>query len=144
MTQATSLADNLKFAFNTTSGIPHNNLDYSKKTGSDQQNNIAQIGTLVLEWTRLSDLTGKRVYANLTQKAESYLLNTSPTSTEPFPGLITSWYDITTGQGIGANGGWGPLDDSYYEYLLKMYIYDPVKYAQYGEKYEPMSPYNFS
>ncbi|KAF8431389.1 glycoside hydrolase [Terfezia claveryi] len=135
LTQATSLADNLKFAFNTASGIPHNDLDYSEKTGTGQQNNIAQIGTLVLEWTRLSDLTGNRVYADLTQKAESYLLNTSPASTEPFPGLITTWYDVSTGQGIGANGGWGGLDDSYYEYLLKMYIYDPVMYAQYGEKW---------
>lgn len=88
----------------------------------------------MLEWTRLSDLTGNPLFANLTQRAENYLLNTTPTSSEPFPGLITTWYDVTTGQGIGSNGGWGALDDSYYEYLLKMYIYDPVKYAKYGQK----------
>ena len=132
--QAISLANNLKFAFNTASGIPHNDLDYRSKTSQDRYNNIAQIGTLVLEWTRLTDLTGDPTYANLTQKAENYLLNTRPASTEPFPGLITTRYDIETGEGMGTNGGWGSLNDSYYEYLLKMYIYDPVKYAMYGQK----------
>lgn len=133
LTQAISLADNLNFAFNTTSGIPHNDLAYQNKSGLDTENNIAQIGTLVLEWTRLSDLSGNRIYANLTQRAEEYLLNTSPSSAEPFPGLITTRYDLETGQGIGTSGGWGALSDSYYEYLLKMYIYDQVKYAHYGE-----------
>lgn len=133
LTQAISLADNLKFAFDTTTGIPHNSLNYINKTGTDTLNNIAQIGTLVLEWTRLSDMSGDGTYANLTQRAEEYLLNPSPSSAEPFPGLITTWFDLETGQGEGTNGGWGALSDSYYEYLLKMYIYDPVKYAHYGE-----------
>lgn len=88
----------------------------------------------MLEWTRLTDLTGDLSYANLTQRAQSYLLNVRPASAEPFPGLITTWYNISTGEGIGTNGGWGAPDDSYYEYLLKMYIYDPVKYAAYGQK----------
>lgn len=134
MRQAIRLADNLEFAFDTTSGIPHNDLDYQNKTGTDIWNGIAQIGTLVLEWTRLSDLSGDQTYAMLTQRAEEYLLNTFPSSAEPFPGLITELYDLETGQGIGTDGGWGAGSDSYYEYLLKMYIYDPVKYAHYGKE----------
>ena len=133
LTQAISLADNLKFAFNTTSGIPHNDLHYRDKLGTDTKNSIAQFGSLVLEWTRLSDLSGDRIYAELTQRAEEYLLNTSPSSAEPFPGLITTFFDLETGQGVGTNGGWGAFSDSYYEYLLKMHIYDPVKYAHFGK-----------
>ena len=134
LSQAIILADGLADAFNTSSGIPSNGFNYATKEKLDTMNNIAQIGTLVLEWTRLSDLTGNPLYAKLSQKAESYLLNSQPASTEIWPGLITTWYDLTTGLGQDYNGGWGAFDDSYYEYLLKMYIYDPVKYAVYGQE----------
>jgi mannosyl-oligosaccharide alpha-1,2-mannosidase len=72
LTQSKRLADNLKFAFDTPTGIPSNNLYIENKTtDGSTTNGLATIGTLVLEWTHLSDLTGDPEYAELSQKGES-------------------------------------------------------------------------
>ena len=98
-------------------------------------NNIAQFGTLVLEWTHLSDLTSNPIYAKLSQKAETYILSPKPATSEPFPGLVGSNVDINTGLFIDASGGWQGGDDSFYEYLIKMYIYDPSRFASYKDRW---------
>jgi len=77
--QAERLANALSYAFDTPAGIPHGNLYLNNRTTDGLTSNVlADIGTLVLEWTRLSDLTGNQTYARLAQKAESYLLNPKP------------------------------------------------------------------
>lgn len=120
--QATRLADNLAFAFDTPTGIPSNNLYIGGTTDGSPSNGLATIGTLVLEWTHLSDLTGNQTYAELTQKGESYLLNPQPATSEPFPGLVGSNVNINTGLFEDALGGWVGGDDSFYEYLIKVRI----------------------
>ncbi|CAN8097644.1 unnamed protein product [Discula destructiva] len=135
LTQAQSVADTLKYAFDTPTGIPYNGLFINNRTTDGGViNNIAQIGTLVLEWTRLSDLTGNPEYAGLVEKAESYLLAPqNPELGEPFPGLIGQVLNITTGNFTSGFGGWIGGVDSYYEYLLKMYVYDPQRFASYKD-----------
>ena len=137
LTQSVSLADTLKFAFDTDTGIPYNDLDIESQTTTDSaaQNGLATIGTLVLEWTRLSDLTNDTTYANLTQRGESYLLSPQPAWAEPFPGLVGTNVNITSGDFLDASGGWIGGDDSFYEYLLKMYVYDPSRFAQYRDRW---------
>ncbi|KAK8043931.1 glycoside hydrolase family 47 protein [Apiospora phragmitis] len=111
LSQAKTLADTLKFAFNTTSGIPVGSLFIENRTSSDaakmadgtQTAGLAEMGTLVLEWQHLSDLTG-----------------------DPH---------VETGEILDQYGGWVSGNDSAYEYLVKMYVYDPEKYAQYGERF---------
>ena len=77
--QSQNLANNLSYAFETLTGIPSNNLYINNRsTDGSATNGLATIGTLVLEWTRLSDLTGNETYGQLAQKGESYLLNPSP------------------------------------------------------------------
>jgi mannosyl-oligosaccharide alpha-1,2-mannosidase len=89
-----------------------------------------------MEWTRLSDLTGDPEYANLAQRAESYLLKPTPPTAEPFPGLVGTNINIATGQFADNRGGWNGGDDSFYEYLIKMYVYNPVQYAAYRDRWE--------
>jgi len=135
--QAVHLADNLKVAFDTPSGVPDNSLHFGppRKLGSDT-NSIATIGTLVLEWTRLSDITGNPVYGKLAQRAETYLLSPRPQLIgEPFPGLLGTSVKIATGEFVDSRGGWGAADDSFYEYLIKMYLYDPVRFADYKRRW---------
>jgi mannosyl-oligosaccharide alpha-1,2-mannosidase len=92
------------------------------------------MGTLVLEWTRLSDLTGNQTYAELAQLCEAYLLN--PTGApEAFPGLPGSSISTETGEFLNSNGGWSGGTDSFYEYLIKMYLYDPDEFASYKERW---------
>lgn len=89
----------------------------------------------MLEWTRLSDLTGNTTYAQLSQKGESYLLNPQPASGQPFPGLVGTTINTQTGQFEDAQGGWQGGDDSFYEYLIKMYVYDSSRFGNYKDRW---------
>ncbi len=134
--QAKSLADTLSIAFDTKSGVPEGNimLNPKPKLVNSGRNSLAGMGTLVLEWTRLSDLTGDPKYAKLAQKAESYLIK--PTgSPEAFPGLVGSSISTDTGEFVNSRGGWGGGSDSFYEYLIKMYLYDPKQFASYKDRW---------
>lgn len=84
--------------------------------------------------TRLSDLTKDPEYGDLAQKAQSYLLNPKPDTAEPFPGLLGSKVDVNTGLFQDGSVSWGGGSDSYYEYLIKMYVYDANRFGQYKEK----------
>lgn len=134
--QAERLANNLAFAFDTPTGIPSNNLIFNpQETDGSTTNGIATIGTLVLEWVHLSDLSGNKTYGELAEKGESYLLAPKPASSEPWPGLIGTNVDINTGLFQDASGGWVGGDDSFYEYLLKMYAYDSTRYGHYKDRW---------
>lgn len=136
LAQSKKLADVLKFAFDTPSGVPHNDINITSK-GNDgsKTNGLAVTGTLALEWTRLSDLTGDQEYAKLSQKAQSYLLNPQPSSAEPFPGLVGSHIDISNGKFTDGHVSWNGGDDSFYEYLIKMYVYDPKRFKSYKDRW---------
>lgn len=134
--QAKTLADSLSVAFNTTSGVPDPTvfLNPEPRNSGSGRNNIAEIGTLVLEWTRLSDLTGDDKYAKLVQKAENYLLH--PTgSPEAWPGLVGTFVGTDDGKFQDSNGGWSAYTDSFYEYLIKMYLYDSEAFGKYKERW---------
>ena len=138
--QATTLADTVKFAFNTTTGIPAGNLFLNNHTFADQElmangertAGLAELGTLVLEWQHLSDLTGDPQYSELAQKAESYFLNPS---SEVWPGLTGGNFSVETGKILDQYGGWTSGNDSAYEYLIKMYVYDPDRYEIYAKRF---------
>jgi mannosyl-oligosaccharide alpha-1,2-mannosidase len=134
--QSERLANNLAFAFDTPTGIPSNNLYFSPQgTDGSTTNGLATIGTLVLEWTHLSDLTGNKTYGELAQKGEAYLLAPKPALSEPWPGLVGTNVDIDTGLFQDASGGWVGGDDSFYEYLIKMYVYDSSKFSGYKDRW---------
>ncbi|KUJ20463.1 glycoside hydrolase [Mollisia scopiformis] len=133
--QAERLANNLAYAFDTPTGIPSNNLNFPNGTDGSTTNGLATIGSLVLEWTHLSDLTGNPLYGELAQKGESYLLNPKPASSEPWPGLVGTNVNLTTGLFVDASGGWVGGDDSFYEYLIKMYVYDSTRFANYRDRW---------
>ncbi|KAI1102889.1 glycoside hydrolase family 47 protein [Jackrogersella minutella] len=137
--QAIALADILSVTFDTPSGVPINTLLYSSDgyhVGSDTTNGIATIGTLVLEWTHLSDITGDDKYATLSQKGEEYLLNVrNPDVGEPYPGLLGTDVNIADGTFADSSGGWNGGTDSFYEYLIKMYVYDQDRFGAYKDRW---------
>lgn len=132
-----SLGENLKFAFDTPTGISDNLVFLNPpRLANSTDNGVATIGTLVLEWTRLSDLTGDAVYGELAQRGESYLINPrNPKLAEPFPGLLGSDVSIANGSFLDSQGGWTGGTDSYYEYLIKMYLYDPERFSTYKDRW---------
>lgn len=139
--QAQTLGDNLIIAFKTSPiGIPLNILDFdTKKTSPETVDSntwvtTAQVGTLILEWTRLSDLTNDPKYGRYAARAEKYLLYPTP---EPlWPGLIPNQLSAATGKFVVKNGGWGAGADSGFEYLLKMAIYSPDRFKLYGDRWK--------
>ncbi|KAF2667670.1 glycoside hydrolase family 47 protein [Microthyrium microscopicum] len=134
--QAKNLADDLSFAFNTPTGIPSNTLILAEQSlGGDTTNGLATIGTLVLEWVHLSDLLGDKKYGALAEKAESYLLKPKPGIGEPFPGLLGTNVYLANGSFADSFGGWVGGDDSYYEYLIKMWAYDSSRFGLYKDRW---------
>jgi mannosyl-oligosaccharide alpha-1,2-mannosidase len=140
LSQCKTLADTLKFAFDTPSGIPVNNIFPNNRTFSNRGRmadgtrtaGLAELGTLVLEWQHLSDLTGDPEYGELAQKAQSYWFNPS---SEVWPGLTGGNFSVETGEIIDEYGGWMSGNDSAYEYLIKMYVYDPERYENYSKRF---------
>lgn len=138
--QAVNLAEQLSIAFDTPSGVPVNDLIFNGPDGPVKAdvntNGIATIGTLILEWTRLSDLTGDDKYANLVRAAEEPLLHVkNPEVGEPYPGLIGTDVYVADGTFADGRGGWNGGTDSFYEYLIKMYIYDPERYGVFKDRW---------
>lgn len=136
LTQSINLANNLSYAFETPSGVPWNILTFNNRSNDGTDNGLATVGTLILEWVRLADLSRNKTYATIVEKAESYLLNPSPVSAEPFPGLLGMTISPLNGTFLdNGPGGWIGGADSFYEYLLKMYIYSPSRYAHLRDRW---------
>ncbi|KAG9761562.1 alpha-1,2-mannosidase, partial [Aureobasidium melanogenum] len=134
--QMVALGDVLSCAFDSPSGVPHDWVDPALcQSDKGTQNTIAGAGTMILEFARLSDITGNRKYANLAERAEDYLLKPQPASGEPYPGLLGSFINVGNGEIIGSQGSWGALADSFYEYLLKAYLYNSDLYRLYLERW---------
>ncbi|KAK5693084.1 hypothetical protein LTR97_010560 [Elasticomyces elasticus] len=133
--QMVRLGDILACAFDTPSGVPHDWVDPVTCLSDDgTQSTVASVGTVVLEFGRLSDVTGDKRYAALAHRAEDYLLRPNP-SGEPYPGLLGSFVSVATGEIVDATGSWGSSSDSYYEYLLKAYIYNSELYGTYLDRW---------
>jgi mannosyl-oligosaccharide alpha-1,2-mannosidase len=58
-----------------------------------------------------------------------------PKKLEPLPGLVGTKIDVKTGLFADQSGGWGGSCDSFYEYLIKMYAYDPSTFAIYKDRW---------
>lgn len=120
----------MKPAFDTPTGIPRKKISLKRELTADVSINTASsIGTLVLEWTRLSDITGDKQYAAIVDKAMYYVLHPKPKYTEPYPGIVGTWVNVDRGEFTDAWGSWGGGGDSFYEYLIKMYVYDPARFG---------------
>ncbi|KAF7305092.1 alpha-1,2-Mannosidase [Mycena kentingensis (nom. inval.)] len=116
LAQAKTLGDKLAYAWVGDNDIPFGFLDFNTNTPVIAISNIAEAGTLALEFTTLSKHTGNATYAQLAQKALSHIAGL-PT---PFPGLAVQGIDPANGQFIGGFVTWGGGADSYFEYLLKL------------------------
>ncbi|KAL2211239.1 1,2-a-D-mannosidase [Sarocladium strictum] len=134
--KAVTLADRLSIAFDTPSGVPDDEVIFNPKPHrlGNRDSSITCIGTLVLEWTRLSDLTGNTTYAALAQRAQNHLLRPKYNGFK-FPGLLGTYVRLTDGEFEDYQAGWGGGSDSYYEYLIKMFAYDPVAFAEYRDNW---------
>lgn len=79
-------------------------------------------------------MTGNVTYAALAQRAQAHLIRPKPEGFR-LPGLVGTYVRLDTGHFGDYQAGWGGGSDSYYEYLIKMYAYDPVSFAEYKDSW---------
>jgi mannosyl-oligosaccharide alpha-1,2-mannosidase len=134
LTAAKTISDHLKPMFNSPSGVPYSNINFTTEEYSNcdpiepcnaTEVDTAVTGTLILEWYRLSDLTNDSSYRELAQRCEANLI--SPDQTLIYPNIVGSGLDINTGKYVDFAGGWEGGIDSFYEYLIKTYVYAPTE-----------------
>lgn len=125
-------------AFATTSGLPA--MYFSLKTGKPLTSSalLASVGTLQLEFQYLSDLTGDRRYSDAALGVYNLLPKTDT------KGLYPKYLDVTAGLLLlikfegkfitPPSYGIGPDADSFYEYLLKLWISTGI--PKYREMYD--------
>ncbi len=111
---AEDLAKRLLPAFATSTGIPYRYIHLQTGKTRDGINNPAETGTLMMEFGKLSKLTGNPVYYNSARKAILAVFERrSPI------GLVGERIDVQTGKWTGTQSHISGLIDSYYEYLFK-------------------------
>jgi len=118
LSKAKEVTDKLAFAWSGTRSnpdIPYGYLDFATNKVVDRTANIAEAGTLVLEWETLTKYTGNSTYRTLTERALKHIA----TLPAPLPGLAAQGINPKTGAFIGGYVTWSGGSDSYFEYLIK-------------------------
>ena len=118
------LADRLLPAFGTPSGLPVNRVDLQhgltdlKRSVSPKYGtvNIAEAGSVQLEFRDLSRVTGNSKY----QEAADHDLNIILDS--PNSGLYPQYFSVGSGRSSSSTFTVGAGADSFYEYLLKQWV----------------------
>jgi len=116
--KAIDFADSMLPAFDTPTGLPVGVINLSTgEVYNDTWSVLSELGTLHLEFSYLSEITGVSRYKEVVEKARRYLYemwrprNLYPNFVNPF-----------TGQWGEDHSSVGALGDSFYEYLLKEWI----------------------
>ncbi|KAJ8027454.1 Mannosyl-oligosaccharide 1,2-alpha-mannosidase IB [Holothuria leucospilota] len=121
--KAVEIAEKLMPAFNTPTGIPYGLIN--ARTGAGRNwgwasggcSILSEFGSLHLEFSYLSEITGDSKYRDKVQKVREILKNI-----DKVDGLYPNYLHPKTGKWGQKHVSLGALGDSYYEYLLKSFI----------------------
>lgn len=114
---ARDLADRLMPAFNTPTGMPYIYVHLQTGKVRDSINNPAEIGTLMMEFGKLSQLTKNKKYYNAAKKAIMAVY-----SRRSSIGLVGEKINVITGKWVSTESHISGYIDSYYEYLYKSWL----------------------
>ncbi|MCX6271232.1 MAG: glycoside hydrolase family 47 protein [Bacteroidetes bacterium] len=114
---AKDLGKRLLPAFRTPTGMPYRYVNLVTGETRDPASNPAEIGTYMLEFGKLTQLTGDSVYYKTAKKAAMEVFKRrSPV------GLVGTVIDVKTGKWLNTESQIGARIDSYLEYLLKSWL----------------------
>ena len=133
--QAQDLGERLSKAFDNETGIPDGqvNLALGKMSGKSKSAIVAEVGTLQLEFRMLSQFTGRLDYKEKSERVYDILLQMArPDGLYPYmirtnEGSPKFAHDMIT---------FGAMGDSFYEYMLKIWIQGGKTEAKYREMYD--------
>lgn len=134
LSRAIELADILVNAYNTTSAMPLSVIKPDRSPNEEDYTILAESGSMILEFTKLSITTGDQKYFNVANKAQEVLFSLRSTISGLLPTHVRLDQEIsqTPRSGVFTLGG---LSDSYYEYLIKMYRLVNAQLSQYAKHY---------
>ncbi|KAI0631101.1 seven-hairpin glycosidase [Trametes polyzona] len=113
--QAEILGTKMSAAFVNGNKVPFGQLNFNTSTPVIQTSNIAEAGTLTLEWSRLAKYTGNDTFRALAENSVRQIASLPA----PIPAFPAQGIDPSTSQSVGAYVTWGGGSDSYLEYLIK-------------------------
>ena len=136
--QAEDLGSRLFKAFDSDSGIPYaqTNLQSGRNSNqnwSPQFTSIAEAGSLQIEFRALGRLSGIMAYKTKSEKVFSILDAISPTN-GLYPTKLTN--KMPMAKLMESTKTFGPMADSFYEYMLKIWIQGGQTETQYREMYD--------
>lgn len=111
---ATELGLRLLPAFNSFTGMPYRYVNLRTEKVSDSLSNPAEIGTYLLEFGKLTQLTGDSIFYNTAKKATLEVFKRRSDND-----LVGTVIDVTSGAWRNKESQIGARIDSYYEYLFK-------------------------
>ncbi|EJD51253.1 seven-hairpin glycosidase [Auricularia subglabra TFB-10046 SS5] len=115
--KAVEVADKMAFAWVGDNPVPYGRMNFSTNAPAViASNSIAGSGTLILEWSRLSDYTGNQTYRELAERTFRTIASNPDTQ---LPGMASQCVDPPTGTFTCKRITWGASSDSYFEYLIK-------------------------
>ncbi len=117
LTLAEDLCKRLLPAFNTKTGMPYRYVNLKTGAVRDSLNNPAEIGTCLLEFCKLTQLTGDSTYYKIAKKAV-FAIYERRSSID----LVGTIIDVTTGEWKKPECQIGARLDSYFEYLYKNWL----------------------
>jgi len=135
--KAEELGKKLACAFNTPGGIPVTNIrstSCSNLKGSADGITIAEAGTLQVEFRYLSKAIGNPDYATKSERVYEILNALQPPDTGLFPFIISNANKETVF--LGNTIGFGANGDSFYEYMLKIWLQGGKKEPMYRDMYD--------
>ena len=117
LTLAKDLGDRLMPAFNSKTGMPYRYVHLQTGKTRDGINNPAEIGTLMMEFGKLSKITGNKKYYDAAKKGMMYVYDHRSALD-----LVGEQIDVETGKWVNNRSHIGAYIDSYYEYLYKSWL----------------------
>eukprot|EP01041_Mallomonas_annulata_P002517 gene2517-4896_t len=121
LTKAKELGNKLLPAFNTNTGIPSSQVNFRSGQAADGWSGgtaiLSELGTLQVEFRYLSYMTEEKKYEEKSMKVMQRM-----NALKPKNGLYPIKVSTTTGKFADNMVTFGALGDSFYEYLLKIWI----------------------
>merc|ERR1719466_598645 len=117
-TKAIEIVEKLLPAFATPTGVPHGRVDMrTGVAGKGDKNVLSELGTLHMEFSYLSDITGNTIYKEKVETVRDFL-----DKKEKPNNLYPNYLNVKTGLWGQNHVSLGALGDSFYEYLLKEWL----------------------
>ncbi|MCX6268705.1 MAG: glycoside hydrolase family 47 protein [Bacteroidetes bacterium] len=117
LTLAEDLGKRLLPAFNSPTGMPYRFINLKTGKARDSLSNPAEIGTYLLDFGKLTQLTGDSIYYQVAKKAAFEVFKRRSDID-----LVGTTIDVNTGEWRNTESQIGARIDSYYEYLYKAWL----------------------